>query len=410
LRVLGVELSNAGSEYTLVLLDDDGRVAREQRVGTLPAVAAAVGQLVGDEPFLLGVDVPVVVPDKPARSRSVESLVRRRFGLRLPPGGRTALGAGPLGVAGEALLAGLATAGFPCLPFPDRDGRKSGLAETHPGLILKALLWESTAIAGDQDQTRRENLFRAYAAPVYRAARLPARTGWADQATTLDLLLRAVGVVDGYDLQPSRDALSRAGAREEVERAAALFDATLIAGTSRRYLDSPEQSLFLGDREAGYVILPADGLIRRLGAAETSLRGGALFPKASLRERLGSSARLRAVDLVSVPGSPQRLEATFSDRPRYEFDNLDEMLWWKHCRHVAGPLLPTEGLCELAVTLDSPDGESSQPLRLVRSRHSTLSFRFDPPATWRSHIQTRDGKTYPFQVHRVVFETVPTAD
>ena len=48
-----------------------------------------------------------------------------------------------------------------------------------------------------------------------------------------------------------------------------------------------------------------------------------------------------------------------------------------------------------------------QPLRLARSRHRTLSFRFDPPDQWRSHVPTRDGRTYPFAVVRAVYETLP---
>ena len=115
------------------------------------------------------------------------------------------------------------------------------------------------------------------------------------------------------------------------------------------------------------------------------------------------------MDLLNVPGRPSRLEATFSDSPLYEFDNIDEMLWWKHCRHVTGPHLPTEGLCEMAVQLNS-DNADAKPLRLVRSRHRTLSFRFEPPGIWRTHLPTRDGKTYPFQVVRAVYDTLPAQD
>jgi predicted RNase H-like nuclease len=393
-----------------VLLDEAGRIAEAERVGSLPEVAAGVGRLVGGEPLLLGVDIPVVVPAKPARARTVEGVVRRRFGLRLPPGGRAALSSEPLGVAGEALIAGLAAAGLPCLPYPDRDRRQSGLAETHPELNLKALLWQSNAIAVSRDQAGREELFRAYTPPPYRSARLPARTSWAAQAVALELLLRAVGEVEGFDFSPTRDALAQSSSEQEVEWAAALFDASLIAGTARRYIESPESSLFLGDHDGGYIILPADPFIRRMALTDARPRDGALFPQASLRERLGRSARLRTVDLLSVPGRPQRIEATFSTAPHYEFDNLDEMLWWKHCRHLSGPQLPTEGLCELLVDLSGPASEDSGDrdlLRLARSRHRTLSFRFDPPATWRAHVPTRDGKTYPFRVVRAVYETLP---
>jgi predicted RNase H-like nuclease len=414
-RILGADLVRKSPpdgpvEHTLLLLDDDGRMVRSARVGSLPEVAATVGVMTAGDSFLLGVNIPVVVPGKAARARPVESQVRRRFGFKLPPGGRAALAAEPLGIAGEALIAGLATAGLPCLPYPDRDRRNSGLAECYPGLSLKALLWESSSLIDPADQARSEELFRAYAAAPYRAAKLPARAGWSERAIGLELLLRALEPVKGFDLDPARGALARAGTAQEVERAAGLLDACLIAGTARRYLDSPEESLFFGDRDSGYVILPADGFIRRVALADQRPQAAELFPQASLRGRLSAAAKLRSLDLLSVPGKPQRLEATFENRPRYEFDNLDEMMWWKHCRHLSGPRLPTEGLVELLVELEAPSAESSPPLRLVRSRHRTLSFRFDPPDVWRGHVPTRDGKTYPFKILRAVYDTLPASD
>jgi predicted RNase H-like nuclease len=393
-----------------VLLDDEGRVTATQTASTLPGVASIVTQLVGDEPFLLGVNVPVVVPAKAGKIRPVENLVRRRFRFRLPPGGRTALQSETLGVAGETLIAGLAAAGLPCLPYPDRDRRQSGLAEAYPGLILKALIWDSSTLADHGDAQRREELFRAFTPSPYRAASMPARSTWADQAVAMEFLLRALEPIQGFDLRPVRDQLAGAKTTDEVEHAAALMDAALIAGTAKRYLDDPEHSVFVGDHEGGYLILPADGLIRRLALGEPRPAHGKLFPQDSLRKRLGSDAKLNSPDLLSVPGRPRRIEANFFNHPHYEFDNLDEMMWWKHCRHVSGPPLPTEGLSELAVTLETPlsiSPKNQSTLRLVRSRHRTLSFRFDPPQAWRRRVPTRDGQTYPFKVMRAVYETMP---
>jgi hypothetical protein len=65
---------------------------------------------------------------------------------------------------------------------------------------------------------------------------------------------------------------------------------------------------------------------------------------------------------------------------------------------------------ELLVQLESMEGGTTDPasqLRLARSRHRTLSFRFDPPDLWRNHVPTRDGRTYPFAVIRAVYETLP---
>ena len=415
MRVLGADLpretpGTGPPEHTVVLLEEDGRVGRVEHVASLPAVAAAVGTLAGGEPFLLGVNVPVVVPAKPARARPVENLVRRRFGVRMPAGGRGAAGGEAQGIPGETLMAGLAAAGQPCLPYPDRDRRQRGLAEAHPALILKSLLWQASPLAQARDQSARDLLFRAYEPPLYRTSRSRSRAGWAERASGMDLVMRALGEIEGVDLEPAREALTRATSDQELERAAGLFDATLIASTARLYLASPESCLFLGDREQGYVILPADGLVRRLALGGTAAAAARLFPQTSLRERLGPHAQLRSVELLTVPGRPQRTEASFKEPPRYEFDNLDEMLWWKHCRHLGGPSLPTEGLHEMLVVVGSEPDDAAAPLKLQRSRHQTLSFRFEPPAGWRALVPTRDGKIYPFRVLRAVYETAPASD
>ena len=410
MKLLGIELAiplpEGSGARTLVLLGNDGSVEKIQRVSGVPAIAAAVGNLADGEPFLLGVDIPVVVPAKTARVRPVESLLRRRFRQKMNAGGRAA--AEDSGLPGETLMAGLATAGFPCLPYPDRDRRQCGLAETLPALVLKSLLWQSSPAAGERDLASQEELFRAWTAPVYRRNALPARAGWADQVIALETTLAAVGEIDGYDFSTVRDALRSASSVEDTENAAALFDAILIGATARRYLEAPESCLFAGERDDGYLIVPADSLMRRLWLSDGGQASGELFPQASLRERLGNEARLRAMDLLNVPGRPARLEATFSDSPLYEFDNIDEMLWWKHCRHLAGPKIPVNGLQEIQIELE-PEGSTQASLRLVRSRHQALSFRFDRPEAWRRHLPTRDNRTYPFRVLRAVYETAPSA-
>ena len=416
MRILGADISPDPSsteprENTLVLLDASGRLAAARHPRSLPELAVAAGELAGGEPFLLGIDVPVAQPEREARFRVVDNLVQRRIGYRLSHARPTGAAASGRPVS-ESLLAALAIAGFPCLPYPDRDRRASGLAEIHPGLTLKVLLWHGSAAAGEAAHTAREELFRACVPPAYRRPKGRRAGDWAERAASLDLLLRALGTVPGFDLDPARDALRAAASDLETDRAASIFDACLIAGTARRYLESPEDCLFLGDRKDGYVILPADAFVRRLAARETRPSPSGLFPRGSLRARLGAVSDLRAAGLLDVPGRPQETEAVFHKIPLYEFDNLDEMLWWKHCRHLDGPALPVEGLREIAVSLgreDDPDGRTPQ-LSLRRSRHRTLSFRFEPPGTWRARVPTRDGKTYAFRVLRAVYETLPVEE
>jgi predicted RNase H-like nuclease len=415
-RIIGAHLLPApparGDEgSTLVLLDPDGRISAVRHATTLAAVAGEISELAAGEPFLVGVDLPVVVPERSARTRPVESLVRRKLGYRLPPGGRAALTAGRGGVAGEALLAALSATGLPCLPYPDRDRRVSGVAEIAPGLALKVLLWEGSAAARAAAAGDPAERFRSYAAPDLRAGASRSKSSWTVRAAALDLITRVLDGAGGLDLRPVLEALGTVTDEAALERAVRLLDASVLASVARRYLEAPETCLFLGDREEGYTILPADRFVRQMAAGAAASTRARLFPRGTLRDQLGPFADLRAVDLLDLPGRPQRTEAVLRDPPVYEFDNLDEMLWWKHCRHVTGPVLPVEGLCELAVALgreSTDDGRGA--LRLVRSRHRTLSFRFDPPAVWRTRVPTRDGRTYPFRVLRALYETSPARD
>lgn len=406
MRIVGVDLGRLiGGEparNTLVALDEAGAVQAVEHPETIPETAAAAVRLAGEEPLVLSTDVPIVVGEKPERARPVEGLARRRLGHKLAATGR---GAENARSAGEKLLAALAANGKPCLPWPDRGRRQSGLAETDPGLVLKSLLWDGAGYRDHPDRALREELFRGLAPPEYRAHRLPARTGWAERTSRIDLAVRSIRGAAGFDLGPVEERIARAGSARDAEEAAGLLDAVLVAGTAKRYLDAPEACLFLGDRESGYVLLPADGFLRSLAQPAGDRKAGRLFPEASLRDRLGPGVRVRDVELIVAPGRPRHIEASFDEEPRYEFDNVDEMLWWKHCRHLAGPTLPTEGLRELRVHLTS--SAASSALRLVRSRHRTLSFRFEPPGGWRRHLPTRDGRTYPFRVVRALYETHP---
>lgn len=411
MRVFGVVLPDpqpsGSSRFTLVQLGPTDLVTRVDHGGSVPELAGLVVKLVGGEAFLLGVNVPLTTTA--GRLRPVDALIRRRFGMRVASRGRAVTeGGGMRAPSGELLLSAFAAAGQPCLPWPDRDRRQSGLAASHPALCMKVLLWQTSVWADEPDNGQATRLFRACDPPDFRSLRLD----WEQRAAALDVGLRALGAPVGFDLEPVRQTLRGVTDTEGVERAVGLLDAILLAGTARRYLDATETSVFVGDREDGYVILPADGFIRRLASSTGAPVRNRLFPRTTLRERLGDRAQVRAADLLSVPGRPERLEATFGDPPRYEFDNLDEMLWWKHCRHLGGPELPTEGLHGLLVTLDDPatTGAAGVPLQLLRSRHRTLSFRFDPPAAWRSRIRTRDGRTYPFRVLRATFDAEREGD
>ena len=405
MRIFGAELRDlevASGAGTIVALDGDGSVATVARVGDLSGLAREVSRLTAGEPLLLAVDVPVALGGKAGKSRRVDGWVRRRLGVRIPasrPGGAPYL-------AGSDLLTALAMAGHPCLPYPDRDRRQSGLAEIHPELVAKALIWESSTAASAHDLQDREAVLRALPVPVYRSPR-PARAAWAERYAALDAALRAVSGSGGFDFRPALDELQGACSDHAVAAAASLFEATLLAGTARRYLEAPERCAFVGLRDAGYVVLPADPFVRRVALREPAQATGhaALFPRTSLESRLAPYAVVRPSALLDMPGQAPQVEAVFNAQPRYEFDNLDEMMWWKHCRHLAGPELPTDGLHEIVVRLDVPgDHEATMNLRLVRSRHKTLSFRFEPPVAWRSRVQPRDGKTYPFRVMRAVFD------
>jgi hypothetical protein len=400
MRVLGAdlrELDLPAGEANIVVLDETGGVAATAHASDLPAFAREVARLASGEPFVLAVDVPVVGPAAAGKPRRVDGWVHRRLGVRLP------FLRGGTAPSGTALLAALATAGHPCLPYPDRDRRQPGLAEIHPELVLKSILWESSIAATAREIPDREAVLRALAVPSYRGPRL-ARATAAERFAAVDLALRVAASTAGFDVRPAREELGRASTEGAVARAASLLDAALLAGTARRYLEEPERCAFVGAREHGYTILPADAFVRRIALKELPRAPdrARLFPRATLHQRLGDQATVRPLELLDMGGRAQRIEAIFETAPLYEFDNVDEMMWWKHCRHLAGPDLPVEGLDEMVVRLEPADGEVT--LRLVRSRHKTLSFRFEPPSGWRLHLAPRDGKTYAFRVLRAVFE------
>jgi predicted RNase H-like nuclease len=403
MRILGADLRELGAaagSATIVGLDPTGAVASVARVGDVPALAREVAAHAAGEPFLLAVDVPVVVGATPGKARPVDGWMRKRLGVRLPTPWTGALPE----ITGPELITALAMAGHPCLPYPDRDRRQSGLVEIHPELVVKALIWESRTAAAAADLPDREAILRALPVPQYRDTR-QARTGFAERYAALDAALHALSGAKGFDVRPAVAELERARSDSAVASAASLCDAALLAGAARRYLESPERCAFVGLRESGYMVLPADAFVRRVALREpVRVSGeGSLFPRASLESRLAPHATLRPSALLEMPGQSQRVEAVFDKSPRYEFDNLDEMMWWKHCRHLSGPELPADGLHEIVVRLDEDD-DATMSLRLVRSRHKTLSFRFEPPAAWRPRVPPRDGKTYPFRVLRATFD------
>ena len=404
MRIFGAdlrELDVAVGFGTIVALDANGLVAHVARVGDLPGLAREISTLAAGEPFLLAVDAPVAAGGPAGKPRRIDGWLRRRLGVRIP----TARPGGAPYLTGSELINALAMGGHPCLPFPDRDRRHSGLAEIHPELVVKALVWESSTAAA-RELPDREAILRALPIPEYRNLRAP-RDTFAEQYAALDAALRVLSGAAGFDFRPAVAELEHARTAEAVVAAASLLDATLLAGAARRYLEEPERCAFVGLRETGYVVLPADPFLRRIALREPAKVAGnaALFPRESLESRLAPHAALRPLALLDLPGQTQRIEAVFETQPRYEFDNLDEMMWWKHCRHLSGPELPSEGLHELVVRLDFPgDDDSTLSLILVRSRHKTLSFRFEPPAAWRPRVPPRDGKTYPFRVLRAVFD------
>ena len=404
MRIFGADLRDLDRTPgggTVVALDAQGSVGAVSLVPDLTGFVREVSRLAGDETFLLAIDVPISGGGA-GKPRRVDGWVRRRLGVRLPSVRRD----GTAFPSGSELVSALATAGLACLPFPDRDGRQSALVEIHPELVAKALIWERSAASGARELPDREAVLRALPVPDHRAPR-STREGWAEGYAALDAAILAVSPAEGFDFRPALDELRQAGTEDAVAACARLFDAILLAGAARRYLDEPERCAFVGLRESGYVVLPADAFVRRVALREPVRTAGraALFPRASLEARLAPHAAVRPTALLDLPGQAQQVEAIFDNQPRYEFDNLDEMMWWKHCRHLAGPELPTDGLNEIVVRLDASDDDATTSLRLVRSRHKTLSFRFEPAAAWRRSVPPRDGKTYRFLVLRATFDT-----
>ena len=69
--------------WTLVATDESGAVQEIRHPSSLPGLVAEIAALTGEDPFLLGVNIPVVVPARAARSRPFEGLLRKKFGFRI---------------------------------------------------------------------------------------------------------------------------------------------------------------------------------------------------------------------------------------------------------------------------------------------------------------------------------------
>jgi hypothetical protein len=405
-KIFGADLARTGpdnetQEWTLVHLDPSGSVQAVHHPSSLGGLIAEMSELAEDDPFLLGVNIPVAIPTKASRTRPFESLIRKKFGIRIQPGGRNAPKSGEGAVTGEKLLAGLAGAGLACLTYPDKNRTTSALAEIHPGPTLKSLLWIGSELGKNLSQAEKESLCRSYQSPAYHPGLGRRKREWTEFLPALDLLLRTLSKQPGYDFRPTAKLLTAIGGEKDFIRAVSIFDACLIAGTARRHMESPEACAFCGERENGYTILPSDDFLRRMLIDPPAAGKKKLFPQATLKESLRGVADIRSLDLLEVKGKPKNIQAIFHELPCYEFENVDEMLWWKRCRHVDGPTLPVEGLTELSVQVE---GDTRRPLVLQRSRHTALSFRFHPPAAWRSLMQPRDNKVYQFQILRASYE------
>jgi len=405
-KIFGADLARTGQnnetpEWTLVYLDTSGSVQRVHHPSSLGGLIAEISEMAGDDPFLLGLNIPVAVPAKSSRTRPFESVLRKKFGIRIQPGGRNALHGSEGALTGEKLLAGLAGAGLACLTYPDKNRRTSALAEIHPGPALKSLLWIGSELGKNLPQDERESLCRSWQSPAYQPGSGRRKREWTEFLPSLDLLIRILSKQAGYDFSPTAKLLTEISSGKEFTRAVSIFDACLIAGTARRHMETPEACAFCGARESGYTILPSDDFLRRMLIDPPAAGKKKLFPQATLKESLRDVADIRSLDLLQVKGKPKNIQAIFRELPCYEFENVDEMLWWKRCRHVDGPPLPTDGLTELSVQVE---GDSRRSLALQRSRHTALSFRFHPPAAWRSLMQPRDNKVYKFHILRASYE------
>ncbi len=172
LKVFGADLAQGipdkgTPEWTLVSSDRSGTITEVRRPSSIPGLVAEIATLAGEDPFLLGVDIPVVLPVRPSRSRPFEGLLRKKFGVRIQTGGKPEDGR----ITGEQLLGALAGAGHACLTYPDRNSRNSGLAEIHPGAALKGLLWIGSRVGDGLPDSHRETFCRSYKVPAYRRTR-----------------------------------------------------------------------------------------------------------------------------------------------------------------------------------------------------------------------------------------------
>ena len=235
----------------------------------------------------------------------------------------------------------------------------------------KSLLWERSTAASARDLPDREAVLRALSLPEYRERRARRGRAWPSGTPRSTRRCTRCPRADGFDFRPGVGRARSARDRiEAVAAAASLFDATLLAGTARRYLEEPERCAFVGLRETGYVVLPADAFVRRVALREPARAPGhaALFPRASLESRLAPHATVRPSALLDMPGQAQRVEAVFERNRGTSSTTSTRCCGGSTAGISPDPSFPPTGSHEIVVRLDGVATTMRRwRFRLVRS-------------------------------------------
>ncbi len=242
----------------VALLERAGEGARLLRHATLQSdgdILAWLDDHVGDDPALVAIDAPLVVPNeegqRPAERQAGRLL--RRYKAAPYPVNRTLLTRWSDDVRGETLAAMLEQRGFAHRPSIDRRERCRAFLEvyTHAAMIVFCSLDERLPYKerAGRSRTERMEAFR-------RLQRCLASLEDAEIPLLLpdSLLRRDVQELHGGALKRYEDVL----------------DAVLCAYTACYAWRHPGRCMVLGDRERGYILTPVSPGMRRQLADDAS--------------------------------------------------------------------------------------------------------------------------------------------
>lgn len=228
-----VDLIGTPRPSVVVELDAGRTLARLEMASQTSAIAAAIGA----DPAIVVVDAPLAVPNERGQ-RDVERILAWCDAPAFP--------------VSRARLAKV-HGGLRGVDLAERLPSTVTVAETHPDVVLRLLMWEDGGGGAPIDLLDYRARWLGIRAPVYRP-KGPGRATITGIVTVSAILARHVEL-GGWTATESDDDWGPI-------RDAAILDAIICAYVAHRSIHTPEATLTIGTRTRGRMLLPVDSNLR----------------------------------------------------------------------------------------------------------------------------------------------------